>query len=261
MPLPTFAQKLAAKPAATIKNLRFIGAYLNFVNKGDTAAAAKLEQALGAFATPEDLRKFETELVKIPALQEMFDNWYIPPTYTLDDLKSYEPGTLGYAYYRHMTDNGLGIDYYPVPEPGNKLDYFRMRSVQVHDLWHVLAGLAPVPLGEMGILYYTMGHYAAHLEKLAPDMLRLISFITSGSIFYYSSKLSHELPQAYAIQGPSWQSGFNTKPLFAGQWESWWGRSLAEIRAEYGIAPVTPVYDIPAAELLSDRTAVTAAAV
>lgn len=248
MSIVATARKLASKPLKLANNMRFIGAYLNLANKGTTDAADKLERAMSAFATAEDTKKLTETMTKLPALKEMFDNWYIPPTYTLDDLKQYKPGTFGYAYYHHMTDNGLGIDYYPVPAASDALGYFRMRSVQTHDMWHVLMGMPPVPSGEHGALYFMLGHYARHLDELAVPMMQFISFIVSAGIFQTASQLGDKLIESFQRESQGWEIGYNAKPLFAGQWESWWDKPLAELREQYNIKAATTIYDYAPAE-------------
>jgi ubiquinone biosynthesis protein Coq4 len=254
--LRAVVRKTAQKPVKTLKNLRFIGAYLAFINTGGTKAAHKLEEALAGMAKPEDFVKLAAEMRQLPALQEMFETQYIPPSYTLEDLKVYQPGTLGYAYYHHMVDNGLGIDYYPVPKPDDALGYFRMRAVQAHDLWHVIAGLEPIPTGEMGILYFNMGHYARHLGHLAPSMMSLLSILVSGGMMNILAKHPDDLIGSLEIQGRGYTAGYNAAPLFAGQWESWFDQPLAEIRQRYNVIPVNPVYNYTSEAPISQQNLV-----
>src|SRR5690349_14886483 len=108
---------------------------LILISEGSLKSADKLEKALKNLNRSEVTANFVRLLRQKSIMVEMFNRHYLPKPYTLGDLESYQPGTFGYAYYRHMIDNGLKLDYYPVPPPTNDLQYYRMRLIQTHDMW------------------------------------------------------------------------------------------------------------------------------
>jgi len=76
-------------------------------------------------------------------------------TVHIDDLSSTKPGTFGYAYAEFMrrhtfdpNERGPRNNTYIV-DP--RLSYVMLRYRQNHDFWHVLTGLPPTVLGELGL--------------------------------------------------------------------------------------------------------------
>ena len=60
----------------------------------------------------------------------------------LDNLADYDKNTLGYAYYRFMTDNQITPDSRPVVRyvPDYDLAYIMQRYREIHDFLHVILG-------------------------------------------------------------------------------------------------------------------------
>lgn len=58
----------------------------------------------------------------------------------LEKLALLPPESFGYHVYRHMHDNNLGFEIFPILQADNPIIYLNNRIYQDHDLWHVLLG-------------------------------------------------------------------------------------------------------------------------
>ena len=84
-----------------------------------------------------------------------------PRSADMDGLERLAEGTFGYEFARWMRENDF--------EPGltdrergadRDLAYVGTRLTQVHDFWHVLSGYNRDPLGELGMLAFSVGQTA-----------------------------------------------------------------------------------------------------
>ena len=148
-------------------------------------------------------------------------------------MADYAPGTFGYAYYRHMHDNGLAVDFFPKVEIVDEMTYFELRMRQTHDIWHVLTGYGPSIPDEIGLQAF----YAAQSPMPFNWML-----ISSGLLHSVLVNRTLGDPIMNAIR-EGYTAGRAARGLHAGQWETMWERPLAAVRAEYGIEPVSNRYD------------------
>ena len=155
----------------------------------------------------------------------MFEERYVAESYNLAALTHYEPGTLGYAYYRHMTDNGFSPDFFPAVEVTDDTSFFKLRMRQTHDIWHVVTGYNPTVTGEIALQAFYHGQGAGLLNSLLigagvlhvslfdmPNTGRLLDAIAEGR-----------------------QRGLQAKKLAPVKWEEMWGRSLASVRQELNV--------------------------
>jgi ubiquinone biosynthesis protein COQ4 len=202
-------------------------------NPNDTPRVFKLQEFLYKGLTPSQVAEEVGKLRNIPVFKQLLDERYIAPKYKVADLAKYAPGTLGYAYYRHMHDNNFTPDFFPPFDPKNDFSYIDLRFKQTHDLWHVVTGFGVSIEEEVGL----QGFYYAQM----PDVISL-SLLSAG--------LLHALPK-YQTMGvdmlerivKGWTAGKFAKMIAAVKWEEMWNRSLDDIRKEYNIIPVSDRYD------------------
>lgn len=100
----------------------------------------------------EHLEKFYLEN---STLKKMYEERWLPPVPTMDQLKACPAGSLGKAYFDHLYKNNIQPDFFPSRNIKRPIDYFSSRLYQCHDLWHVLLGLDISPQGELALQGFT----------------------------------------------------------------------------------------------------------
>jgi ubiquinone biosynthesis protein COQ4 len=113
------------------------------------SGAYRLNAIMKEIQDPEAIDAlFAAERAKWPALDQWFRDRHIA-TYTREDLRQYPPGSVGGIYYRHLADNNYQVDIIPRYEPKGDFEYWALRSVQNHDLEHILGGGGFDSIGEL----------------------------------------------------------------------------------------------------------------
>ena len=148
----------------------------------------------------------------------------------LNALKNLPKNTLGYAFYKFITDRNLEIDFYPELN-GNDDDatYVRRRGRQTHDIWHTVTGIGSDQAGEMKL----SAIYVAQIYSPFNALFLLIGMI------YCLFKQPHRLREYFDAVAEGWIMARTIRPLFGAKWELMWDRPLQDIRQEWGI-PVVP---------------------
>jgi ubiquinone biosynthesis protein Coq4 len=109
------------------------------------------------------------------------------------------------------------------------LRYLNTRILQMHDVWHLVAGYSTSASHEIAISAFQLaqfGHnYSAHFLAVVSALTHL------------------QRPEGFGViallVAEAWRHGRATPPLMAIAWEQEWSRSIEEIRAAYGI----PAYE------------------
>jgi len=111
-----------------------------------------------------------------PSFRQMVEERYLSPSYNPEELAKCQPGTLGYAYYRHMHDNNFTPDWFSAVKPVDDWNYSKLRVLQTHDIWHVLTGHNTSMVGEMGLhaFYNAQMPAAWHTMILATGFLHTV---------------------------------------------------------------------------------------
>lgn len=161
----------------------------------------------------------------------------IPPKFTLDALAKEPCGSVANRFYRLITDNGfdlevldrdaLGLDKLIAP-----LGYINARSLQSHDLWHIVGGYHTTALHEIAISGFQLaqfGHsYSA--QFLAVTAATAASSPPPGFNFLMDVVLS------------GWRHGRETPPLIGIDWEKLWGEDVEALRARVGMTAYPSPY-------------------
>ena len=166
--------------------------------------------------------------------------WYAEP-FSLAQLQGYAPGTLGAAWLRFMVDNDLveklAEGYRELTEQfaaDGKLDrmpplmrYKVLRGYQTHDLHHVLAGYGATPFDELALQAFELA------QQDYP-----YSAMTLATIINHATLVDPYLikPAMDAIT-EGWAYGRRAKSIQFVAFEQMLDRPLAEVQAEYGLAP------------------------
>lgn len=191
-------------------------------------------QVMTTKISPEQRRQVSELLNQNPDTRRMLEERYLAPRYTTEDLAHYRPGTLGYAYYRHLHDNGFDPNFAPPVEVKDDVSYFVARQSQLHDIWHVVCGFSPNMAQETGLQAFTVAQM--------PAQAFTASLVSAGLLYTVITDQSLTTPTMDAI-AIGWRNGKAARPMLATRWEEMWDRSLVELRREYNITPYSDLYD------------------
>lgn len=236
--LPKQIAKINYPGKKTIKQLGLLKAFWDLISDPtNTDKVFKLSDALVAQvgqAKPEDIKAyFESR----DYYRQMLQQRYLAPDYKVEDLAHYAPGTLGNAYYVHMTSNGFQPNFYPPIEVVDELSYVRLRSLQTHDIWHAVTGYGTDSVGEIGL-------QAFYLGQTDEDGFAM-TLISAGSLYSVLHERQIMGTMAKAI-GEGYVLGKAAKNIYPVNWEEMWDRPLADIKAEMNIGtPTAPYFHAP----------------
>jgi ubiquinone biosynthesis protein Coq4 len=225
---------------------KFIKAFFRLaLNPNDTGRVFAVSEKLLKLTNMTTPEKKEVVFKKLiadkPSIQKMIQQRYLAPAYKVEDLAGCPVGSLGYAYYRHMHDNGFEPDFFPPTNPNEDIGYFLLRMRQSHDIWHVVTGFSPSWDDELGLQAF-----GAAQGRIPFQTMIVAGGILHGIIF------PHRFVKMLKAIKKGTKAGKTARPLHAAKWESDWNRPLAEVRREYNLTPVSTVYDFapePAREL------------
>ncbi|MCJ8277977.1 MAG: hypothetical protein HRT44_12215 [Bdellovibrionales bacterium] len=107
--------------------------------------------------------------------QRWEDRW-LPPTPSLNELSQFPKESLGYAYYQHLSKNNLDVVFFPKPEFKRVMHYMSYRMYHAHDLWHTLLGVGVSPEGEIEVQGFGLGQIGSPIAAMliAGGMLNLL---------------------------------------------------------------------------------------
>lgn len=209
---------------------KFVQAFLSVAavpNDPQLSWYFQLEEAMRHL---EDIQigEYVEQLQLVPEMADMISQRYFGSQYKLEDLKeNCAPGSLGYAYYHHMTENGIPAYDYSNYESPDDISYVKLRKMQTHDIWHVVAGYNVDLLGELGL----QGFYHGQGPSVYQTLLML------ALLLHYATIQTKELSLALDVVFEGWERGRKARTLWAVRWEEIWNRPLTELQTELNIPP------------------------
>ena len=212
----------------------------------DVHLIEELRGVVGMLRDPHDIQniyKIEDGLLDAPATRfsaafaaqqpgvaEMIERRYLRgEPYDLDALRAKAPGTLGHAFADHIDAYGFDANYYRVRPVTDDASYVLMRTRETHDLWHIITGFYPTPIGEIGIK-------AVELAQLRRPMAAVL---VAGAVLRYLLRTPERFGDLLSAISAGYQMGLHARPLLAQKWEQLWDTPVAELRERLGIAPLT----------------------
>ena len=123
------------------------------------------EQTVAVFDVVEALagnqpRRLLARVLRDPEGRRLFRErpLFDPAHADMDALERLPEGTFGREFARWMRENDFRPGLMDRPREGDPdLVYLGTRLTQVHDFWHVLSGYNRDPLGELGVLAFSVG--------------------------------------------------------------------------------------------------------
>ncbi|KYC37953.1 hypothetical protein WA1_05525 [Scytonema hofmannii PCC 7110] len=222
--------KVLPNSSSLLNNSTFVQAFLAIAadpNDPELAWYFKLEEVMRHLDEVQASDHIE-QLRLDPDMAEMISQRYFGPQLKLEDLKKdCAPGTLGNAYYYHMTNNGIPAYDYTAFESPDDVSYVKLRKMQTHDIWHVLTGYNTNALGELALQGFCHGQGPTVYQTL----------LMTALVLHFATVQTTQLGLALEALFEGWQRGRAAHPLWAVRWEEMWDRPLADIQAEYNILP------------------------
>lgn len=159
-----------------------------------------------------------------PNCRKMFENKFCfdESNLNLSALKKLPAGTLGYEYTRFLENNKLDPVFYSPEEISTDEGYFIRRTLQTHDIWHVVLGINTDELDEMKL------QLVMYAQLRWPNAV----FFLAGYIFRLLFTSRKKVPELLDAITAGWILGRKLPPLFGEHWEAQWSRPLSEIRDE-----------------------------
>jgi len=156
----------------------------------------------------------------------------IPPLMAFADIESCSPGSLGNALYRMLIDNGydpevLDRDAIGLSNLKPAVRYLNTRILQMHDVWHLVAGYQTTSLHEIAISSFQLAQFGHNYSAMFLATVATMSQSNGPDAFNLMMRIISE----------SWVHGCETPPMMAIEFESEWQESINDIRNRYSIEP------------------------
>lgn len=156
----------------------------------------------------------------------------VPALMAFSDIESCAPGSLGNALYRMLVDNGYDPEVLDRESIGlahlkPAVRYLNTRILQMHDVWHLVAGYQTTSLHEIAISSFQLAQFGHNYSAMFLATVATMSQSNSPEAFNLMMRIISE----------SWVHGRETPPLMAIEFESEWDESITDIRSRYSIDP------------------------
>lgn len=149
---------------------------------------------------------------------------------TTDDLRHWPPDSLGTDLLNLLTSKGYDLEVinaddvllppaYPAQNRTNR------RILQLHDVWHLVAGYGFTAQGEVGISACQLAQFGQNYST------RFLAVVTTATCL---TKLV-DVNQFISLIAEGWRHGRRVRPLMSVPWHELLGRPIAELRKEMGV--------------------------
>ena len=155
-----------------------------------------------------------------------------PPMITLEGLARLPEGSLGRALLAMWTENQfdpevLDRDAIGLADLSPALRYLNTRILQMHDVWHLVAGYRTTSLHEMAISSFQLAQFGHHYSAMFLATVLCMSCLKQPAGFPL-------LMQNFA---EGWRHGCHAPKFMEIEWEGEWHLDIASVRQKYGIEP------------------------
>lgn len=170
------------------------------------------------------------------------------PGYTdMDALAQCPADSLGHALYRLILDNGydpevLARDDIGLAELPHVLHYLNARILQMHEVWHLVAGYETTGTGEIAISAFQLAQFGHNYSAMFLAAVMAISTFKEPRGFNVLMQVICE----------GWRHGRETPWMMDIEWEREWACSLEDIRARHGIRVYRSVFPADLMEAVAE---------
>ena len=203
---------------------------------------------LGAGLSPDFGKLCEQVALAHPGAADAADK-ATPMRLSLSELHQSPEGSLAKRLADVLTDNQFDPEVLDRDQIGLKdlppaLRYLNTRILQMHDVWHLVAGYQTTSLHEMGISAFQLAQFGHQYSGMFLATVTTLSHVKSPAGF---ALLLKNLSEA-------WQHGRQSPAFMAIEWEDVWHEPLASIRAQFNIESFKGSYPPNLLELLAPQT-------
>ncbi|MCT0211605.1 MAG: hypothetical protein DCF18_05720 [Cyanobium sp.] len=208
-----------------LQSLRMVAALSGFLRNPD--------QLDSVFAVVRSLQnsplsnQMHRHLLANPQMAALVAEGWRPQPLNLEALEAMPVGSLGHAYARHLSEQGLSPEALLDPAPiTSASDYLVHRLRETHDIVHVLTGFGTDGVGELGLQAFNLAQVRSPLA---------VMLIFGGLL----KTLQDDEPIAPLLQALSngFAMGLSAGCLVIAQrFEAHWERPLSDWRQDLGLA-------------------------
>lgn len=172
------------------------------------------------------------------------------PDYTdFDVLAKCPQGSLGQSLHKMIVDNGydpevLERDSIGLAELPHSLHYLNARILQMHDVWHLVAGYETTSSNEIAISAFQLAQFGHNYSSMFLAAVMSISTVKEPRGFTILMQIITE----------AWQHGQNTPVMMDIEWENEWNNSLESIRNAHSIPTYESVFPADLLESIEDAS-------
>lgn len=157
----------------------------------------------------------------------------MPGRTDLDELGACGDSSLGQTLYRMIVDQGYDLEVLDreaiaLSALPRSLRYLNTRILQMHDVWHLVAGYETTASHEIAISAFQLAQFGHNYSAMFLATITTISCTLRPAGFGILMQLIAE----------GWRHGRETPAMMAINWEAEWNKPIKEIRESYGI----PIY-------------------
>jgi len=198
----------------------------------DAASITARVAALGGSVHPSFRRISEDCARRHPGAAAALTN-PVPGRTDLDELGACPAPSLGQTLYRMIVDQGYDLEVLDreaiaLSALPCSLRYLNTRILQMHDVWHLVAGYETTASHELAISAFQLAQFGHNSSAMFLATITTISCTLQRAGF----------PVLMQLTAEGWRHGRETPPMMDIQWEAEWDKPIEEIRKTYAI----PVY-------------------
>ncbi|MEM8766473.1 MAG: Coq4 family protein [Pseudomonadota bacterium] len=161
----------------------------------------------------------------------------VPKMIALEELASCPETSLGNTLYRMLVENNFDpevLDREAIGLAGltPALRYVNTRILQMHDVWHLVAGYETTSLHEIAISAFQLAQFGHNYSGMFLATVATRSHLSGGVGFEVLFRTVAE----------AWQHGRQTTPFMDIDFETHWPQPIEEIRRRFAIEPYAGTY-------------------
>ena len=156
----------------------------------------------------------------------------VPGLLSLQGLSECPTGSLGHDLYCLLSANGfdpevLDRNAIMLSALPPALQYLNTRILQMHDVWHLVAGYTTDSIHEVAISSFQLAQFGHNYSAMF--------LATAGQIAHRNNPAGFRA--FFQVIAEAWQHGRATPSMMAIDWEQQFNQPIDEIRDRFGIAP------------------------
>ncbi len=139
-------------------------------------------------------------------------------------------GSLGKTLYKMVVENGYDLEVLDrealgLSELPTSLAYLNTRILQMHDVWHLVAGYQTTGTHEVAISSFQLAQFGHNYSSMFLATVSAVTILNKPQGFSLLMQLISE----------AWLHGRETPAMMDIEWEQEWEKTLPEIRQQHGI--------------------------